>query len=458
MHFKKLIQINAFIFIFVLSMIPISVKSGGNEENAIKLFNSNHYAEALPLFEELINLYPNDTILSYYTGVCMTETNHFGERTKNLLLLAAKGNVPANVNYYIGKNYQASNIFEPALIYYNLFKENARQNEIKSVGLKEKISMCTNRINPFVSEDYSQNKLMNKDSVIYQEAVRETVEENGEQFKDSLNNNIKADTSFTIEIPSFLNDSLINFNLTSDIYYTKICQFKTKKGKQFFIDGWKNSEMMKKLISETDSLRNEYSKMNLSENKASISSKVIDLENQIISTKSATDIDYMKASESELAFWNRAPESEKFQLIAENDSIKLLAEMKAVVERAEKIIQDTIVIDTVRVDSTQIQTETPFNEPVESGKIVFKVQIGAYNTELPESAKKLYKKISMLRTIVQFTDDRNYTIYTIGELTNVKDAIKLQEQIRQESVKDAFVIAFKDGKRIPLNEALESTK
>jgi len=261
-----------------------------------------------------------------------------------------------------------------------------------------------------------------------------------------------------IEIPVSLNDTIFNFNLTSEIFYTKIFQFKTIEGKEYFVEGWKNSEELNKLFLITDSLRNEYVNSNFSGIKASISSKVLELESQTINTSSARDFNYMKAREFELSYWNEATELEKWQLFAENDSIKKLELKKVLVKITEEIVPDSIDIDTTQVDSTIIQTEIPVIDAPTTGIIIFKVQIGAYNTELPESAKKLYKKISMLRTINQHIDERNYTIYTIGEMTNIKDAIKLQEQIRQESVKDAFVIAYKQGKRIPLNEALESTK
>jgi hypothetical protein len=266
----------------------------------------------------------------------------------------------------------------------------------------------------------------------------------------------------SIEVPVVSVDSTINFNLTSDIYYTKTNQFRTMEGKYLFTEGWKQSEELKKLFSETDSLRVEYAKSAFSENKASISSRVIELEGLAINKKSTSDSNYVKAREYELNYWNKAPELEKWKLMAQNDSIKLEAEKKAMAQtlsqKTEQIEYEIIEIDTTSIDSAKIQTIIPEIDSVKTGIIVFKVQIGAYNTELPESAKKLYKKISVFRKIDQYIDERKNTVYTIGELTNVKDAIKLQDQIRQESVKDAFVIAIKDGKRIPLNEALELTK
>jgi hypothetical protein len=44
-------------------------------------------------------------------------------------------------------------------------------------------------------------------------------------------------------------------------------------------------------------------------------------------------------------------------------------------------------------------------------------------------------------------------VYTVGELTSFDDAVKLQNQIRQEGVNDAFVVAYLNNKRISLNEA-----
>jgi hypothetical protein len=458
MRHIKHIQINILLLTIVFSLISISGKSDGNQENAIKLFQSKQYEEALPLFSELVKLYPTDTIFYYYTGVCLVETNHFGESAKKFLLLASQGGVPEDVNYFIGKNFHATNSFDSALTYYGLFKKTAKSKEIKTVELKEKITMCSNRINPFKNINNTLPESVIKDSLAGQEP---DVDEN-EPKTDNSDSNNSTDSiqpeDVAIEIPSALNDTIINFNLTSDIYYTKFSQFKTKEGKEFFVEGWKNSEVLIKYIFETDSLRYEYAKSDLSEDKTIISNRVVELENQTIRINSERDQNYMKASEYELNYWNQASEKEKRKLIAENDSIKSATELKAISEIAEITLKDTVSTDTIQADSTKIQTAVPVSDLPQTGIIIFKVQIGAYNTELPESAKRLYKKISALRKIDQFIDERKYTIYTIGELTNIKDAVKLQEQIRQESVKDAFIIAIKDGKRIPLNEALESTK
>ncbi len=47
--------------------------------------------------------------------------------------------------------------------------------------------------------------------------------------------------------------------------------------------------------------------------------------------------------------------------------------------------------------------------------------------------------------------------YTVGSLTNYSKAVDLRKQIQQQTpVKSAFVIAYKDGKRISVKEARET--
>jgi cell division protein FtsN len=112
------------------------------------------------------------------------------------------------------------------------------------------------------------------------------------------------------------------------------------------------------------------------------------------------------------------------------------------------------VIDTLITK----QNTPPLIEEKASNKLVYKVQIGAYSKGLPDYIKRLYEKLSMLRTINHYSDDRGIVVYTIGSVNNFDDALKLQNQIRQEGVKDALVVAYYNGKRITLSEAKEMSK
>ena len=62
----------------------------------------------------------------------------------------------------------------------------------------------------------------------------------------------------------------------------------------------------------------------------------------------------------------------------------------------------------------------------------------------------------LIRKIDQYKDENGYTIYTTGILTNYDDAEEMQKQVQQEGIKNATIIAFKSGKKIPLQEALNN--
>ncbi|MEE4197977.1 MAG: SPOR domain-containing protein [Bacteroidales bacterium] len=80
-------------------------------------------------------------------------------------------------------------------------------------------------------------------------------------------------------------------------------------------------------------------------------------------------------------------------------------------------------------------------------KIVFKVQIAADTKPLASS--KLHQIYSGYHTIDSYTEDEWYK-YAIGELSTFDEANKLRKECK---VKGAFIIAFKDGKKINVLEA-----
>jgi len=45
--------------------------------------------------------------------------------------------------------------------------------------------------------------------------------------------------------------------------------------------------------------------------------------------------------------------------------------------------------------------------------------------------------------------------YTTGNDTSYQAMVKWRDEVRRLGFKDAFVVAFKNGKRIPLKEALK---
>jgi hypothetical protein len=93
------------------------------------------------------------------------------------------------------------------------------------------------------------------------------------------------------------------------------------------------------------------------------------------------------------------------------------------------------------------------NEQETNDEIIYKIQLGAYSRGLPSYVKSQFKKLSYIRKIEDYTDGNGVVVYTTGNLITYDDALKMQNQIRQEGVEDAFVVPYFNGKRITLKEA-----
>jgi len=48
--------------------------------------------------------------------------------------------------------------------------------------------------------------------------------------------------------------------------------------------------------------------------------------------------------------------------------------------------------------------------------------------------------------------------YTVGNNNDIKSASELQSELRKKGFGDAFVVAFQNGKRIPVRKALKLLK
>ena len=93
------------------------------------------------------------------------------------------------------------------------------------------------------------------------------------------------------------------------------------------------------------------------------------------------------------------------------------------------------------------------NVVTESGninkEIIFKVQ--ALSSENPIGSNS--PRFNGLKNVWEYKDGGLYK-YTIGNKRDIQSASALQSELRKKGFSDAFVVAFKNGKRIPVIEAL----
>lgn len=469
--------LNTFFTAIVLISLPILSTAQSDEARARDYFEQRDFGKALPFFQHEYTLYPSDASAQYHYGICLSETGQYGSKARKLLLGAAQdANTPHDVYFYIARNYHAAENFELALNYYQRFRDKAKKKERRSVEFDHFYDACREGINPFtaivVEETAQQSENIRTESENQLLPVSsDTVNAKPETFSDSIHsineaateapvdNDIAVETDEWPVVPAVLADTSFNFTLAPKITYQVISQFKTAKGQHHFIEGWINREKLADNMRRLENLRKQYQENANQEEKEKIAKELIALEQQNFELKPLADAHHLQAREAELLFWNTAGDAALKALKAENDSINTSKHQQQTVQPVE--IEPVISSETSPADTTAsevITEEKPVVAEEEKNELIYRIQIGAFSKGLPEYIDRLYKKLAVLRRIDTYTDERGVVVYTVGELRNFDDALKLQQQIRQEGVKDAFVVAYHNGKRITLKEAREITK
>lgn len=93
----------------------------------------------------------------------------------------------------------------------------------------------------------------------------------------------------------------------------------------------------------------------------------------------------------------------------------------------------------------------PIDAPIESG-LMFRVQIGAFRTQIPDNA---FKGLSPLNGE---TATNGYIRYTAGNFNRLENANAVKNDLRGLGYSDAFVVAYHNGKRVSLAEAMNIMK
>ena len=102
-------------------------------------------------------------------------------------------------------------------------------------------------------------------------------------------------------------------------------------------------------------------------------------------------------------------------------------------------------LPATRKTATDIQART-------SAKPVFKIQILVSNKVLPKGSKQL-KGVSP----VSYYREKGLYKYTYGESTDYNKILRMKRNITPK-FKDAFIIAFKNGEKMNVNEAIKEFK
>jgi N-acetylmuramoyl-L-alanine amidase len=92
------------------------------------------------------------------------------------------------------------------------------------------------------------------------------------------------------------------------------------------------------------------------------------------------------------------------------------------------------------------------NKVENEAQVVYKIQIASSSVQLPKGRGVLAKFPD-----AQFYRDNKLYKYTVGETSNYDEITRLHKKVK-ESVADCFIVAFHNGKRITIKEALSISK
>ncbi|MBI4947669.1 MAG: PD40 domain-containing protein [Bacteroidetes bacterium] len=93
----------------------------------------------------------------------------------------------------------------------------------------------------------------------------------------------------------------------------------------------------------------------------------------------------------------------------------------------------------------------PVDAPMPDG-LIFKVQIGAFKNDIPQDLFKGIKPITSENT------QKGFERYTAGLFRKFETANNAKNQVKELGYRDAFVVAFFNGKRISINDGLAKAK
>lgn len=121
--------------------------SGGEQEvknMANELFISEKYIEALPLYSQLLSIYPREAIYNYRYGACLVEVNKELDKAIKYLEYSLTRVEDPMVYYFLGKAYHRTYVFDYAINFYGFFIKYGKKSDFEKYQVKRLIKMCNN--------------------------------------------------------------------------------------------------------------------------------------------------------------------------------------------------------------------------------------------------------------------------------------------------------------------------
>ncbi|MBS1646936.1 MAG: hypothetical protein JST67_06310 [Bacteroidetes bacterium] len=98
-------------------------------------------------------------------------------------------------------------------------------------------------------------------------------------------------------------------------------------------------------------------------------------------------------------------------------------------------------------ENNNTPTDNTANTTTANGKIIYRIQLGAYKNKLSPSVFKNAGKVVEMKT------EDGYYKYASGSFSSIAEAAGHKAELVYEGYEDAFIAAYQNGKRVPLDKA-----
>ena len=116
-------------------------------------------------------------------------------------------------------------------------------------------------------------------------------------------------------------------------------------------------------------------------------------------------------------------------------------------------IKNVVVKNNQNINIHVILTVVDLDQVVTDGAVVYRIQLGAFKGRIPYSAVKAFIGV-FEQGIDRRTNDSGYQVFYSGNYTTYASAVTARDEAIAKGVKDAFIVALVDGKRVPITDAM----
>ena len=427
--------------LFIIFSIHISLgqQTVGKETLAIDYFQQGDFEKALPIFAKLAQSYPDNAMYNYYYGVSLIKNNLFETAAKEALLNSVVDKTPVNANFYLGNYFHALEQWGEAKDFYDRYDKVGSKQEKKALKFAYFVDLCQKKSNPFKPQKAT-------DSTLFGETMLKPPPPIDEK---------------SFPIPEALKNSTFNFQVNELLAYHSISDFRSEASKILFTKAWMCTGKNDSILALTDSLRKVHDQIARVDTRLGLVQQIVDCEQKSFQLMRDREKFLEQSRVKETAFWDKEAKKDAvaYSISIQERENKIAEAKKREAKSKEAAPPPESKPDTIATVNNKVNLpvkEAVRNAPAEN--ILFKVQVGAFkNGVISPLFKKAYAKVSKLRKIDKFTDPKKFVVFTVGNFKHYADATKMKDQLLLEGMKGAFVIAYRNGLKIPVTQALKIT-